>query len=287
MRRLTLLLAFFLSAAGLAQPAPEEAAAPEAPPKAAEPAPAPAAIPAATPSASPAATAAPAAARTPTATPTTAASPAAPAAEPASGAAATPLPNRQADNDKLQRGLEKMRRLPPDQAVKESARLQRELGPIKTPENPTPAEVLRGLDLPKPPLGADGEKPTTEIDWVRDEARIFFTHMLAGDARSLVDHAGFPFQLEERRVGTPEELMQEWLKALRSKRTDLMTLYGVEVLTPADMEKKYGKPPARLSSFPWKGPKTYLAVANISGRAAVALVKDVGGGDWKIVGYHD
>ena len=40
-----------------------------------------------------------------------------------------------------------------------------------------------------------------------------------------------PFQLEEHRITGGEELMQAWLKELHQKRTDLFTLYGIEVLT--------------------------------------------------------
>ena len=253
-----MLLACFLAAAALGQGAPDEAA-PEA---VAPEAPAPAAAP-----------------------------PAADAPGPgASSPAPAPRPrlSPQVNTEKLARDLERLKRLPPDEAAKEAERIGRDLGQIKPPASPGPADSPPGTlkqqsQVPAAPAG----QPHTEVDWVRDEARIFFTHMLAGDARSLVEHSAFPFQLEDRRVGSPEELMQEWLKALRSKRTDLMTLFGVEVLTPTEMEKKYGKPPARLSALPWKAPRTYVAIANLSGHAAVALLKDVGGGDWKVVGYHD
>lgn len=121
---------------------------------------------------------------------------------------------------------------------------------------------------------------------MKGQARVFFANLLLGDARSLVEQATYPFQMEDRKLNTEDELLQEWLKQLRQKRTDLLTLYGIEVLTPAEMEKKYGKPPARLSAFANRGPKTYLAVANISGHAAIALYKEVGPA-WRVAGYHD
>jgi hypothetical protein len=98
--------------------------------------------------------------------------------------------------------------------------------------------------------------------------------------------SGFPFQLEDRRLATPEELFGELLKNLRSKRTDLLTLYDVEILSPADMEKKYGKPPSRLRDLQWHGQHTWVAVGNVSGHAAVAVVK-LDSLRWTVVGYHD
>ena len=85
----------------------------------------------------------------------------------------------------------------------------------------------------------------------------------------------------------PDELHKEWLKNLRSKRTDLLTLYDVEVLTAAEMEKKYGRPPARLNAMPWKAPKTLIAIGNLSGHAAVAIFRLHPTGRWQLVGYHD
>ncbi len=92
--------------------------------------------------------------------------------------------------------------------------------------------------------------------------------------------------LEDRRFDTEDELFAVWLKNLREKRTDLLTLYGLEVLTPADMEKKYGKPPARLAQFPYKAARSYVVVGNLSGHAAVVVFRQVGT-RWKAAAYHD
>src|SRR5438067_8395549 len=124
--------------------------------------------------------------------------------------------------------------------------------------------------------------PYTEQGWVTAEARAFFETMLLGDARALVHHSAFPFQLEGKSINTGDELLQEWLKNLREKRTDLLTLYGVELLSPGEMEKKYGKPPARLQSIPWRNARTWVAVGNLSGHAAIAVFHDVGSGNWKV-----
>jgi hypothetical protein len=96
----------------------------------------------------------------------------------------------------------------------------------------------------------------------------------------------FPFQLEERRFDAPEALIAAWVKQLRQKRIDLITLYDVEVLSLAEMEQKYGKPPARLGTFTPRGSEVYAAVANLSGRAAVVLYRETPEG-WRAFAYTD
>jgi hypothetical protein len=117
-------------------------------------------------------------------------------------------------------------------------------------------------------------------------ARGFFSDLIAGDPGRLVARAGYPFFLEGRRIDRAEELRTQWGVSLRSRRADLLKLYDVEVFLPAEMEKKYGKPPARLSSWNWKGPNTYVAVGNLSGRAAIVLLRQAGAA-WQVVGFHD
>ena len=80
--------------------------------------------------------------------------------------------------------------------------------------------------------------------------------------------------------------MVTWVKQLRNKRTDLITLYDIEVLPYAEMEKKYGKPPARLGAIVPRGTEVYAAVANLSGRAAVILYRQDGRG-WRAFAYTD
>lgn len=127
----------------------------------------------------------------------------------------------------------------------------------------------------------------SEPDQALVVARSFFDALVSGDAGKVVDYAGVPFMLEDRRIDRPSELRSTWARHLRSKRTDLLTLYGVEVLTAAEMEKKYGQPPARLKNWPWRqGPQQFIAVANLSGRAAIVVMK-AAGATWQVIAYHD
>lgn len=151
-------------------------------------------------------------------------------------------------------------------------------------DNPTTGDnpVAAPKPKPAPKLNPEEDKPE-----VTRAARAFFSSVILGDAKNVSEQCLVPFQLEDRRINTSDEVMQAWQKALRQKRTDLLTLYGVEVLTPQEMETKHGKPPARLKDFPYKKAGVYIAVANLSGHAAIAVFQKVAAGDWAVIAYHD
>lgn len=126
----------------------------------------------------------------------------------------------------------------------------------------------------------------SEADQAGVIARSFFEALISGDAGRVVDYTGLPFMLEDKKIERPDELRTTWAKHLRSKRTDLIALYGTEVLTATEMEKKYGQPPARLRNWPWRQGQQFLVVGNVSGRAAIVLLRNVGM-TWQVIGYHD
>lgn len=175
--------------------------------------------------------------------------------------------------EQVQKKIEHMKRLTPEQMAKEAEELSKRL---EVPQSdPEPAD-----DAPYD--GLSGPEPKRVAYW----ARLFFEQLLAGNAHGLVDLSGFPFQLEGHRLADREALYQEWTLQLRARRTDLLTLYGIEVLTPKEMEAKYGKPPARVAALPWRGADTYVAVANVSGKAAIAVLRPLDG-EWAVIGFHD
>jgi hypothetical protein len=140
--------------------------------------------------------------------------------------------------------------------------------------------------LPPADFDFGGYAGLSPADQARVTARHFFIDLVGGETSGLVAHCGFPFFMEDRRFERPDELRSEWGKNLRTKRTDLLKLYDVEVLTPAEMEKKYGAPPRRLSAWGWRGQGTFLAVGNVSGHAVVIMLKQVGAA-WQVVAYSD
>ena len=154
------------------------------------------------------------------------------------------------------------------------------------PPKPAPPPPKPDAGAPPAPPAAPPAPHSPVPPALNEKVRAFFTALLAGEPGPLVQQADLPFLLEDKRITSSEQLKSEWLNHLRSKRTDLLSLKGFEVLTPAEMEQRFGKPPARLSSWPISSGKTYLVVANVSGRAAVALYHQVGE-EWKIAAYHD
>jgi len=181
--------------------------------------------------------------------------------------------------EEVNRQLERIKRLQPADLSQQVDQF-RKLGQ-QVPSNPVPSQPPE----PPQPYGLLLSDP----DQVKALAHNFFNDVIAGDARSIVLHSGYPFYLEDRRLELPDELHDEWLKNLRSKRTDLHTLYDIEVLTPQEMEKKYGKPPARLKNLPWNtGTRTFIAVGNLSGHACIAVYREAAlPHHWQIVGYTD
>lgn len=208
----------------------------------------------------------------------------APAAAPENGnptgdtpaAPAAPVgPPRPKGADDVMAMLKKLPNMTPDERAVALQNIQKQFGQTESnPVLPTgDIDFEKYLELP----------PQQQAEVV---ARGFFTDLISSDTNRLVARAGYPFFMEARRIDRPEELRAQWAKALRSRRTDLLKLYSVEVLTPADMEKKYGKPPQRLSGWNTRSGTTFLVVANLSGHAAILLLRQAGAA-WQVVGFHD
>lgn len=214
--------------------------------------------------------------------PPPAAAPAAapPLAAPADGGArpapveAAPPP-RSRGADEVQRTVKRLPELTPPERQKALDALQAEFGGAESSPVLPPGDLELGPYLGLPPA-----------DQARVTARHFVGALIAADASGLLAHCGFPFHLEDHRVDRAEDLRADWIRSLKAKRTDLLMLLDLEVLTPAEMEKKHGPPPRRLASWSWRAPGALLAVANLSGHAVVLLLRPMGAA-WQVVAYHD
>ncbi|WP_233597373.1 hypothetical protein, partial [Corallococcus sp. CA041A] len=190
--------------------------------------------------------------------------------------------------DELQERLKKAA-LPPE--VEKVA--QKELNRLKTIPAASSEYTVAGTVQLAP--GREAARPTEEDlspegiarSVIHNEARFLFQSLLTGDVRNASTELIFPFQLEDKRFNTPDELVQAWVKQLRSRRTDLVTLYDIEVLPIAEMEKKYGKPPARLGLDPRALKDTWAAVGNLSGHAAIFLFRGSPDLSWHAFAYTD
>ncbi len=153
--------------------------------------------------------------------------------------------------------------------------------------SPALAQQPAGPAQAEPPAAAPAKEDpeATARNHVRSTARYLFQNLIVGDARGVAAELVYPFQLEDKRYGTAEELTAAWVKELRTKRTDLVTLYNIEVLSLAELEKKYGKPPARLG-LNLAGVQGYAAVGNLAGNPAIFLFRQTPEG-WRAFAYTD
>jgi hypothetical protein len=192
-------------------------------------------------------------------------------------AAAIPVtgPAKVKGADEVSKLILKLPNMKPEERLDALEQLAKMYGQTET--NP----VLPGVDVDLDKYL--GLKPDEQAQVV---ARGFFVDLIAADTPRLIARSGYPFFMEARRIDKPEDLRTQWGKSLRTRRADLLKLYSVEVFTVADMEKKYGKPPARLSSWAWRQPNTFVAVGNLSGHAAILLLHQVGAA-WQVIGFHD
>lgn len=157
--------------------------------------------------------------------------------------------------------------------------------PAKPPPAPAPAPAAAAAPAKAEPTPGKPDPEAETRNQVRSVARYLFQTLILGDARTVASELVFPFQLEDKKYGTPDELVNAWVKQLRTRRTDLVTLYDVEVLSLPEMEKKYGKPPARLG-LNLAGQQGYAAVGNLSGHAAIFLFRNTPEG-WRAFAYTD
>lgn len=203
---------------------------------------------------------------------------AAPAAEAQGEPAPAPVPAgpaRPKGADDVTRLMSKLPSMKPEERSAALEALMRQYGQAES----NPVLPTADIDLDK----YLGLPPAEQAQVV---ARGFFLDLIAADTGKLLARSGYPFFMEARRVDRPDDLRTHFGKALRSRRADLLKLYSVEVFLPAEMEKKYGKPPARLSAWNWRSPNTYVAVGNLSGHAAIVLLHQAGAA-WQVVGFHD
>jgi hypothetical protein len=178
---------------------------------------------------------------------------------------------------------------PPSEAPTKPKRKKKTIEAAPAEENDS-ANALGSAAEPKDvvPKTRPPRDAVTEQDRLsaQNQAKIFFANVILADARAIADEAVLPFYLESREIVSRDELALEWSRNLKGKRTDLFTLYNIEILSPVEMEKKYGKPPSRLKAFPWKAPRTLIAVANLSGHAAIAILTKIRD-HWRVTGFTD
>jgi hypothetical protein len=200
----------------------------------------------------------------------------APEPSPAVPAAPAPEPEKEPEKEPQKEPPAPAAEAPPAPAAPAPAQKPPAPAPTEAKAAPAaPAPVAKPPPAPPtvPPGEYDQDTDAARRDRAKSAARFILENLLNGDARRVVSELLYPFQLEDKKYGTPEELVAAWVKQLRLKRTDLITLYDIEVLSVPEMEKKYGRSPARLGLGNLKDPDIYVAVGNLSGHAAILLLR--------------
>jgi len=179
-----------------------------------------------------------------------------------------------------------MRRGPPEELIRLLQKLKdAPAGPARQSLSDEIQKKYAAM-VPNADIDVAKYRELSEADQAKVIARDFLSDLLSGNTTGAASRCGVPFMMEDHRFDHAEELRAEWARHLRGKRTDLLAVYDLEVFTPAEMEKKYGRPPQRLSSWNWRSTGVLVVVANVSGRAAVMMMRPFGA-VWQVVGYHD
>jgi hypothetical protein len=113
----------------------------------------------------------------------------------------------------------------------------------------------------------------------------FFTYLQRHDVEGVVAFSRAPFSFDGRPAATADDIKKGWARYLADNPLRHATLYGLEVLPYEEMVKRYGPVPAKLADLPLKG--AVIAVANIDGRANLALLRKDPTGAWRVYAFSD
>lgn len=116
------------------------------------------------------------------------------------------------------------------------------------------------------------------------QAVLLARELLAGDLDALQTATPNGFTFEERQAWSQGAIHSEWFQALERRPLAGTQLYGVEVLSLDEMVKRYGKPPARLSTLNLSAAR--VAVVNLGGRALLVFFRKRGEA-WVLSGISD
>ncbi len=113
----------------------------------------------------------------------------------------------------------------------------------------------------------------------------FFTYLQRHDIEGVVAFSRQPFSFDGRPAATTDDIKKGWVHYLADTNLRRSTLYSLEVLPYEEMVKRFGPAPAKLADLPLKG--AVIAVANIDGRANLAMLRKDPTGAWRVYGFSD
>ncbi|MFN0061780.1 MAG: hypothetical protein ACKVPX_04595 [Myxococcaceae bacterium] len=119
-------------------------------------------------------------------------------------------------------------------------------------------------------------------------AKQFLKALIARDLVMLASFSQTPFYIEGQRYNSPTTAATALKQAMEENPGASWELLDLEILSPSEMRKKYGPPPKRLAHLPWNAPDSVIAVANLSGRAAILILRPRGNsGTFTVAAFTD
>jgi ketosteroid isomerase-like protein len=115
-------------------------------------------------------------------------------------------------------------------------------------------------------------------------ALAFLDALVAGDPDALAAASADRFSFDgEVRAGR-DAVRRGWREILSRRPGPTPALLDLELLPAADAVARLGPPPVRVAPLAVRG--TWVAVANVSGRAVILFVSR-DGARWAVAGLHD
>jgi hypothetical protein len=153
--------------------------------------------------------------------------------------------------------------------------------PAAPPARPAPpAEPAR----PPPKLAKPAPIPPGDRAAVALAAARFFDALMDERLPELAALCRPNFSFDGQAAGGPEDLRRRWTDLLATRTGSGYRLQDLDVLTAAEAIAQHGPPPKRLAAH--VRPGTWVAVANLSGRATIVTFAR-GSAGWQATALHD
>jgi len=151
--------------------------------------------------------------------------------------------------------------------------------PASTPPAAPPPTASTSTPPPDPTQPAENERTQ-----VARAALRFLDALVAGEPDALADASAERFSFDGQVETGRDAVRREWRARLEWRAGEPAALLDLDLRPAADAVARYGPPPARVASL--ARPGTWVAAANVSGRAVVLFLVRSGGG-WTVAGMHD
>jgi hypothetical protein len=152
------------------------------------------------------------------------------------------------------------------------------------PASPIPAAATAPASPPPSPAAPAAPASDAERAQVARAALRFLDALVARDAAALAAASADKFSFDGQVETGRDAIRRAWREHLSRREGSRAAVLDLDVRPAADAVARYGPPPARVAPLASRG--TWIAFANVSGRAVVVFLAR-GPGGWAAVGVHD